>query len=573
MSERSRGSNSNSSSSSGGGASSNREVAYRLFAAECNDASHSYSESDEERAPNYVVTPTGARVNRLFVIGVLTEVTQAGDSMLRARIADPTGAFVVYAGQYQPDAMAFLDGMEPPAFVAVTGKARTFQPEDSDIVYTSIRPEEMNEVDSNTRDRWTVSTTKRTLERIATIAAALDTGQTGEELHTTLRENGVDPSLAAGIPIAIDYYDTTAAYLADVQRLALDATRLVAGEIDTVDSLGLAPEQGDGPIKPALDVDELSVVTDEEVKSKSRPELDPDSDSDPEPESEPESEPEPDIPDQTPTESDSDPSASAEDRTVTTTERERTERSPAQPTEEPTNADVETEAEAETDVENEAETDADRETADATAEEADEFDSDEYDPEEFDPEEFELDEETRREVEEEFGTEFSTAAEVDAPGEAGIETSEPDVSDVTEPNEAAPESNETQTEAEPTFEDLSDESDIDEETTAETASTTDAEPEPELEPESEPEPEPESESESDSEPELEPEPDEEIDIESLLLDLMHDLDDGDGADREELTEQVSESAGVSTEVVDDTIQDALMSGKCYEPNGGKLKPI
>ncbi|MFC6961991.1 RPA family protein [Halocatena marina] len=412
MSERNR----SSSSGSGSGASSNREVAYRLFAAECNDASHSYSESDEERAPNYVVTPTGARVNRLFVIGVLTEVTQAGDSMLRARIADPTGAFVVYAGQYQPDAMAFLDGMEPPAFVAVTGKARTFQPEDSDIVYTSIRPEEMNEVDSNTRDRWTVSTTKRTLERIATTAAALDTGQTGEELHNTLRENGVDPSLAAGIPIAIDYYDTTAAYLADVQRLALDATRLVAGEIDTVDSLELAPGQGDGPIKPALDVDELSIVTDEKAKSKSSPESEPNSEPEPEPNSEPEpeSEPEPDIPDQTPAEDDSDSPASAEDRTATTTERERTEQSPAQSTEEPTNADVETEAKTDTDAETEADTDADRETADVTIEEADEFDSEEYDPEEFDPEEFELDEETRREVEEEFGTEFSTAAEVDA---------------------------------------------------------------------------------------------------------------------------------------------------------------
>lgn len=33
-----------------------REVAHRVFAAEFDDASLSYSESDEERAPNYVVT-------------------------------------------------------------------------------------------------------------------------------------------------------------------------------------------------------------------------------------------------------------------------------------------------------------------------------------------------------------------------------------------------------------------------------------------------------------------------------------------------------------------------------------
>ncbi|MEF8827278.1 MAG: hypothetical protein V5A27_13210, partial [Halapricum sp.] len=51
-----------------------RETAYRLFATEFEESDFSYAESDEERAPNYVVTPTGARVNRLFAVGVLTEV-------------------------------------------------------------------------------------------------------------------------------------------------------------------------------------------------------------------------------------------------------------------------------------------------------------------------------------------------------------------------------------------------------------------------------------------------------------------------------------------------------------------
>ena len=72
-----------------------REVAYRLFAAEYDDATLDHSESDEERAPNYVVTPTGARVNRLFAVGVLTEIEEVNEEVLRARIVDPTGAFVV----------------------------------------------------------------------------------------------------------------------------------------------------------------------------------------------------------------------------------------------------------------------------------------------------------------------------------------------------------------------------------------------------------------------------------------------------------------------------------------------
>jgi len=95
-------------SQSGAGAG-RREVAWRLFATEFDDATYSYSEGDEERAPNYVITPTGARVNRVFVVGVLTEVEPVTDEVVRARVVDPTGAFVVYAGQYQPDALAFLE--------------------------------------------------------------------------------------------------------------------------------------------------------------------------------------------------------------------------------------------------------------------------------------------------------------------------------------------------------------------------------------------------------------------------------------------------------------------------------
>ncbi|MFB6218843.1 MAG: hypothetical protein ABEH77_06640, partial [Halobacteriaceae archaeon] len=59
-----------------------REVARRVFAAEYDDADYSYSESDEERAPNYVVVPTGARVNRLFAVGVLTETEAVNEDVL-----------------------------------------------------------------------------------------------------------------------------------------------------------------------------------------------------------------------------------------------------------------------------------------------------------------------------------------------------------------------------------------------------------------------------------------------------------------------------------------------------------
>ncbi|PSP82389.1 hypothetical protein BRC78_08585, partial [Halobacteriales archaeon QH_8_68_33] len=228
------------------GGAGRREVAYRLFAAEFEDADYSYSESDEERAPNYVVTPTGARVNRVFVVGVLTEVEEASEDILRARVVDQTGAFVVYAGQYQPEAQTFFERADPPAFVAVTGKARTFQPDDSDVTYTSVRPENVNEVTAETRDRWSVQAVRQTLDRVATMARALDREERGEELRGLLESQGVDVGLAAGIPLAIDHYGTTGAYLESVRTLAVQVAEVVAGERDEVDPLSRSPDAG-GP--------------------------------------------------------------------------------------------------------------------------------------------------------------------------------------------------------------------------------------------------------------------------------------------------------------------------------------
>ena len=239
-----------------------REVAHRVFAAEFDDASLSYSESDEERAPNYVVTPTGARANRLFVAGVLTELEALDSDQLRARIADPTGVFVVYAGQYQPDALAALERLEPPAFVAVTGKARIFEPEDSDRVFTSIRPETISEIDAATRDRWIVETTAQTLDRIGAFAAALAEGEpsadgevpTGGVRSEQAGDEG--DTTHSGISLAREHYGTTPAYLAAVREAALDAARLVAGDGEDVRPLDIAPdEKGD---RDEVDLDSLA---------------------------------------------------------------------------------------------------------------------------------------------------------------------------------------------------------------------------------------------------------------------------------------------------------------------------
>src|SRR5207253_11484063 len=102
-----------------------REVAWRLFASEYNDANLE-TEGTGERPPSYIATPLGAKVNRVFVVGVITDVENVGtDRQPRwgARVSDRTGTFHVYAGQYRPAAASAVSKLKPPVFGAIVGKS------------------------------------------------------------------------------------------------------------------------------------------------------------------------------------------------------------------------------------------------------------------------------------------------------------------------------------------------------------------------------------------------------------------------------------------------------------------
>jgi RPA family protein len=145
-----------------------REVARRVFAGEFNDATYTFKESDDERAPVYVLLPTGERANRVFVVGTLMETEDVGtdSEYWQGQVIDPNGdRFYMYAGQYQPDAASMLRELEPPAYVSVVGKPRTYETDEGDV-NVSVRPESISEVDEATRDRWVVETAGRTLDRV-----------------------------------------------------------------------------------------------------------------------------------------------------------------------------------------------------------------------------------------------------------------------------------------------------------------------------------------------------------------------------------------------------------------------
>ncbi len=181
-----------------------REVAWRLFAGEYNDANLEV-EGTGERAPSYLVTPLGARVNRIFVVGVITDIENVGTDMQpmwRARVSDPTGTFHVYAGQYQPEAAAALSKLKPPLFGAIVGKSRVYQP-DSGGTYTSIRPEVIKAVDERVRDFWI-------LEACRSLRKRLDAAAEAQKMDPLTKEGlvsvGVKAALADGIVQAANHY-------------------------------------------------------------------------------------------------------------------------------------------------------------------------------------------------------------------------------------------------------------------------------------------------------------------------------------------------------------------------------
>jgi uncharacterized protein len=217
---------------------SDREVARRVFAREFNDSNLQQGEA-ADRSPNFVVTPSGVICNRVFIAGVLTEVENIGmddQTMYRARVADPTGVFTVYAGEYQPSAAVFLSAVKTPAYVAVVGKARVFNPE-KNAYYMSIRPEEINLVDEYVRNRWVYNTVLFSLQAIRDMERALESGLRGTELERYLTRFTMD---AQGIALALDHYQVTADRMGAYRQMAMDALATI------VDAAPPEKREGDG---------------------------------------------------------------------------------------------------------------------------------------------------------------------------------------------------------------------------------------------------------------------------------------------------------------------------------------
>lgn len=180
-----------------------RETAYRVFSQEFN-ASRATIEAQAEKEASYVVSPLGAKMNRVHIVGVCTDVEAAGESgdQYKMRLSDPSGQFFINAGQYQPEAAQAMSELQPPCFVAVTGKARAWTGDDGQI-RVNIRPETVAVVDEATRDQWVLTTAKQTMQRLDAIdRVKADPNVTKDAMVAA----GVRDSVAEGAFLAQEHY-------------------------------------------------------------------------------------------------------------------------------------------------------------------------------------------------------------------------------------------------------------------------------------------------------------------------------------------------------------------------------
>ena len=222
----------------------NREVAWRVFAGEFG-SSRVEIKGEGEKMPSYVVSPLGAMMNRVFIVGVLTDIENIGSNepFWRARISDPTGTFYLSSGQYQPEATMALSKIQPPKFVAVVGKIRTYSPEEG-TMYVSIRPEKITVVDIALRDYWVMETCKATLRRISAMEEAK---QMSSPSVDELVKLGYGQALAEGVVKSIETYGEVD--LRNYHAMVVDALKFLMPEhhtgVDVPDMDGEVPEEID----------------------------------------------------------------------------------------------------------------------------------------------------------------------------------------------------------------------------------------------------------------------------------------------------------------------------------------
>ncbi len=146
-----------------------REPAWRVLAQEFLAALEE-EKGTGERAASYLLSPLGARMNRVLMVGTLSPPESIGreetQPFWRSKLTDPTGTVTVTAGGFQPRALAALKAWSSPASALVVGKAHLFRGRDG-VGYGSLRLEAMRAIDERQYRLALADAVEQTMGRLA----------------------------------------------------------------------------------------------------------------------------------------------------------------------------------------------------------------------------------------------------------------------------------------------------------------------------------------------------------------------------------------------------------------------
>ncbi len=214
-----------------------RETAWRVSAREL-QGSVEEERGEGEKVASYVVSPYGARMNRVLVAGALSPAEPVGrddpPTFWRARLTDPTGTVPVTAGSFQPRAMAQLRAGPESRPAVVIGKAHLFHGRDG-AAQLSVRAEAVRAV-AETEERAALAEIGRqTLDRLD-LLDRLERGPAASD--ESLRAEGIPPLWLRGARASLRRYPESdrAAFRASLASLV----RRVAGDL------------GPAPVRPSI---------------------------------------------------------------------------------------------------------------------------------------------------------------------------------------------------------------------------------------------------------------------------------------------------------------------------------
>ena len=187
-----------------------RQTAVRLFAREFYESSLPDG-GQGEYDPRFVVTKLGAKVNRMYVAGVIERLerrdTERGP-MFSGAVRDPTGLHLWSVGSFRPELHIEMEELVAKFesgdrfLMACIGKSNHYTTEDGGF-RCRMQMEDYAIIDRDTYASWLVETANHTMRRID----ALGKAQSAESTDVnSLRDAGVPKDLVDGLGLAMNHY-------------------------------------------------------------------------------------------------------------------------------------------------------------------------------------------------------------------------------------------------------------------------------------------------------------------------------------------------------------------------------